>query len=432
MTSTANWAACALVAVLAASLSLSSPNIEADTVTLVEGTRTAQRCIEQQIRPCPAISAYSLQQTIVAAAATWNGWPVERTTRLLAALSGLSVGLLAILTVTRLSSQHRATGLAVVAAGPLLYYARSSFGEALACLALAWFIVVIVRDHEPRAAQLTGIGIAALWASLGKDTMPLFVVLFGLAAVWLDDRRPRGGWPRVCATVVGASAGAAAFAGFHRFRLGTFYNAEYVDHPEFFLSSPLDVSSAFLGHWLAPSAGLVWFWPLAAAVLLWSGRHGAASAAIAAAYAAGTSLWWAPFGWVAWGDRLLYPVVVGAVFLCLLLRRPAVRIPWPIVALSTVTGIAAIATALDPGALAAFFAADARFPGPPTIQADVTLYRAFLRHLTWERWLDLRLVFTGAATAPGMAASVALVLAVGLVAPGAAGRGAGDRNPPRA
>lgn len=396
------------------------PHLEADSVALVEGVRVARACVALGQQPCPGISAYSLQQTAIAAVASLAGGTVDGVVRLLAVLSGVSVAVMAVLSVVSLPARHRGVGVGVVAAGPLLFYASSSFGEALATLGLVWFVIRLTRESMPGPAGVFAIGVAAAWAGLGKDTLPFVVGLLGVVVVGLDARRPRGLARRLGATAAGALAATLASAAFHWFRLGTVYNAEYVDHPEFFLSRPIDVASAFLGHWLSPSAGLIVFWPIAAAVLVASGRHGAATGAVVAAYAAGLSRWWAPFGWVAWGDRLLYPVVAAAVFVCLLSRPRRLELPGWVWAVSTLAALAAIAIAHDSRALALFFAPDATFPGPPTIQADAELYRAFLRHLTWQRTLDVGLLFAGLGQPHAIVIALATVAAIVVAARAAA------------
>ena len=409
------WLAIVLIAVAAGIGGVLTPHIEADTIGLADGTRVAQQCWQAARQPCPGISAYSLQQTVIAAVTVWNGASSETAARVLAACSAASVGLLAALALW-LPARHRALWLGLVAGGPLMFYATSSFGEALAAVSLAAFVAVLTRDNAPGRWRFVAIAAVAAWASLGKDTMPAVVGLLGLACVWLDRGRPIGVWTRLGATAVGVVLAAVVFASFHWFRLGAFYNAEYVDHPEFFLSSARDVASAFFGHWISPTAGLLWFWPLGAAVLVRSGRHGLVTAIVIALYAAGLSRWWAPFGWVAWGDRLLYPLVSATGFLCLAIRPRHVRVPLWVWGFSSVAALAAVAVAQDSTVLGVFFAPDATYPGPPTIQANVELYRAFLRHLTWTRMLRLDLLFVGLRTPVGMTVAACLVAAIGAAA----------------
>lgn len=403
--------AIALIATAAALVGVLTPHIEADTIGLADGTRVAQQCLHAGQRPCPGITAYSLQQTALAAFATWNGATSGTTARMLSACSALSVGLLTALALW-LPRHHRGLWVGVVAAGPMLFYAASSFGEALATLSLAGFVAVISRSNAPSRAGVLAIVASATWAGLGKDTMPVVVALLGFASVALDPRRPAGNWSRLGATAVGVALATAIFASFHWFRLGEFYNAEYVDHQEFFLSRPRDVASAFLGHWFSPSAGLFWFWPLGAAVLVRSGRHGLAGAVVIAMYAAGLARWWSPFGWVAWGDRLLYPLVAATAYLCLAVRPRHVQVPWWVWGVSSVAALAAIAVSQDSTVLAVFFSPDATFPGPPTIQANVELYRDFLRHLTWTRTLRLDLMFVGLRYPVGTVAAALMACSV--------------------
>ncbi len=78
--------------------------------------------------------------------------------------------------------------------------------------------------------------------------------------------------------------------------------------------------------WLAPNGGVGWFWPLAAAVVIGlvviagtAARGGAerrrrslpaVGLVVALLLTTGTlASWFAPFGWVAWGPRLMVPVL---------------------------------------------------------------------------------------------------------------------------
>lgn len=398
------WLAVVLLGALTLGAALSRPHVEGDTVTLLDSTTRLRACLQRGEARCPAVSTSSLQQLAMVAVAQQGGLPDGAIVSLLALLSAVAVWGLALLAATGLEPRNRPLGVALVATSPLVYYARSTFGEALAAVSLALLVLLWRAWRTP----LWLLAAAGAWAALGKDTLWPFVIGLALLAAWLDRDDGRSGIARrLGAVAAGAGLGAAIFATLHLYRVGVPYNTEYLAHPEFFLSSGLDVGSAFLGHWLSPAAGLVWFWPVAVAVLVTSGRVGAAAAALLAVQAAGLSTWWSPFGWVAWGDRLTYPLVAAVTLLCLTRRadgRPPGRLPvvvWIVAAAGVVCGTALL---VDNAALGVFFAPDARFPGPPTIQADVALYRRFLRHLTWRHWFDLRTLVAPLATPAGLVA----------------------------
>lgn len=392
--------AAALLATLAVVTAWVHPHLEGDTVTLLESVAHLRTCLQQGEAHCPAVSASSLQQMAIVGVAQQAGLPAAGVVRMLALLSGLSVAALVLLATAWLDASAAPLGVALLATSPLVYYARSTFGEALATLSLT----LVVLLWRTRRAPWWALAAAAMWAALGKDTLAPFVIGLAMLATWLDltEQQP-GAWRRFAAVAFGAVLGAATFATLHQYRVGAPVNTEYVGHPEFFLSSPVDVGSAFLGHWLSPAAGLVWFWPAAMAVLCTSGRSGVAALALLAIQAAGLSTWWSPYGWVAWGDRLMYPLAGAASLLCLTARRDApTRLPPAVWILAVAAVLATTAMLIDNTALGAFFAPDDRFPGPPTIQADVALYRDFLRHLTWRRWFDAGALAAAVGTPAGL------------------------------
>jgi hypothetical protein len=92
-------------------------------------------------------------------------------------------------------------------------------------------------------------------------------------------------------------------------------------------TSPPPVKSLefFTATWFSPNGGVVVFWGAALYGIVWLlrrfdlviSRTGAVVAfAAALAYSVVLSCWWAPFGWDAWGDRLMIPVMLATV-ICL-------------------------------------------------------------------------------------------------------------------
>ena len=396
-------AAVVLLAVLATGAGGFRPHLEGDTVTLIESAAHLRACVREGAARCPAVSTSSLQQLSLVVLAQAAGLDTVTIGRRLALVSGAAIAGLVALAAMWLPASARVMGVALIATSPLVYYARSTFGEALAALSL---VALVLHWRRGDAAPWTLAALAA-WASLAKDTMPPFVIGLGVLAAWIDRTEGRdGAGRRLGAAAAGALCGWATFAALHLYRVGAPYNTEYLGHPEFFLSRPFDVGSAFLGHWFSPTVGLVWCWPLAA-VLLWrAGRVGAGAAMLLVAQAAGLSTWWSPFGWVAWGDRLMYPLTAAATLLCLSVTRPrapAWRVPLAVWGVAVVAVVATCAMLVDNTALGLFFAPDVQFPGPPTIQADVELYRRFLRHLTWQRWYDVERLVAPLRTASGVA-----------------------------
>jgi hypothetical protein len=93
-----------------------------------------------------------------------------------------------------------------------------------------------------------------------------------------------------------------------------------------------------IGGWLSPVAGIFWFWPLTTVILLLAtisaifAIHRRCPWRICApplvavltliAFVAGLGMWWAPFGWIAYGPRLAVPLLPAGLVVVLLTAGP--------------------------------------------------------------------------------------------------------------
>jgi hypothetical protein len=183
--------------------------------------------------------------------------------------------------------------------------------------------------------------------------------------------------------------------------------------------------------WIAPNAGLAIFWPLAGLLVIglvvWTVRARGIRARLpglalilALLILTGTlASWYAPFGWLAWGPRLMLPVLPAVALTILVLyveRLDGVILrllgTWPRAA---VAGLAVIALALpqvnvlhDGAAAFQIFSPDATcpsFPGP----TDPSAYYRCLDNSAWgHRWVLLD-------TFPALKDAWGVVFAVGFL-----------------
>jgi hypothetical protein len=136
---------------------------------------------------------------------------------------------------------------------------------------------------------------------------------------------------------IGTAAGVALNAGFNIVRFGTVRNTEYM-RTELYAPNVRVFGRLFSAQWFAPNGGLAWFWPLAPLLVITiaiacSRRGGPMSwqrvavpvvAALLIGQVALLATWWAPFGWYAWGPRLVLPLVPAIlVAACVLGARDA-------------------------------------------------------------------------------------------------------------
>jgi hypothetical protein len=211
-------------------------------------------------------------------------------------------------------------------------YSHSSFTE-MAASALA--LAVVACELLGASPWLTA---GALFlGALSKETAPPFLVALALLASWVRSRqqslplRPLVA-SRLPALGLSAIAAVAAHAGFNFFKFGGAINHTYLQ-PHFFVPDRWQQLSFFLGQWLSPTSGIWISWPMLAALfplLAWrlSARETTARdtsrarwlsfagvSLLLLALTAGFSQWFAPFGWIAWGPRLMLPWLPAALLL---------------------------------------------------------------------------------------------------------------------
>ena len=229
----------------------------------------------------------------------------------------------------------------VVVASPLAWYSETTFAESSAVTLTAGVAAAALLRAPPLAL------FALAWlAGMTKETAAPF--LLALAAVALLST-PLARGPVRRAHWVGLGAGlllaVATHVGFNELRFGQLTNAIYTD-PAFRVPTTGLKARFALSLWAAPNGGTALFWPsitlvlagLAGLVVARRGRApaGLALLALLAGHTALLASWWAPFGWAAWGPRLMLPLLpalaIAAVVLYLdqferMLRWIGSRIP---------------------------------------------------------------------------------------------------------
>jgi hypothetical protein len=341
----ARWAAVAAttgLAVYAAALLIGARHVgftSSDTAHLVLGTRVALGCIRRgvwtrcaypdnsapfaHLGRASTVRQFALLQYLPAAVLVKSGLSDSRVIAALRALN--SVAFIATAGLVG-AAGRRALGrgwgyllMAVIVVGPLAFYSVASFSEMLAAC-MATLAVVAALWRRP---VLLGVSMAV--ACIGKETFAPFLVVLA-CVVGRDDADGLLPPARVVLPAVGGAAvGIAADAAFNIFRFGTPLNRTYLD-PTFVVPGTRLKASFSLAMWLSPNAGLLWFWPLATLLLVAvlvgsialivrrrlparSLLPVAATVAVTAAFTWGLGSFVAPFGWVAWGPRLLLPLI---------------------------------------------------------------------------------------------------------------------------
>ncbi len=263
-------------------------------------------------------------------------------------LSCLSiVAFVALLAITwrTLASRSRPVAifaLLVLGSGLLLHYANRSFGEMVA----SFFSLALVAAWLRRRG-LWLLALLAFLTSLTKETAFPFIGLLGVTCI-LAQRTPGLSWRsllreergRLVGTALGVVVGVAVSAAVNFFRFGMPYNVAYVE--ESTMAPPVSFQLDFFAAlWVAPNAGLLFFWPLLVLTLLalpvavWrrGRRSGTAAhwlplgvlAVTLVLLTAFLARWWAPFGWWAWGSRLILPWMPAVLLVALYIYAEEAR-----------------------------------------------------------------------------------------------------------
>lgn len=315
-----------------------TPSIGPDTLVLENGAKTALHCLRSgQLSNCgrspedraqapysliSAVGPFVILQYPVAVGLLELGLSdhqVYRALSLLSIVAFLGTLLLFSLVPFRLGRAEWAPILVLVfLSGPFLHYGYATWGEMLGAFFLVAFVAAAVRPSHWLVIAST-----AWLAGLTKETAAPFVIALGVVALLVAGQTVRSARGRLVGLVLGASLALVTNALFNVFRYGTVTNQEYLHgYGGHIPAVPLGQRVInFIGLLGAPNGGIALFWP-SAFVLLVAGcvygmtaagegrrnRLGGVGVALTfVALTAGLASWFAPFGWFAWGPRLMLP-----------------------------------------------------------------------------------------------------------------------------
>lgn len=395
-----------------------APSVPKDTIDVLRGAAALRICFDEGVlahcadylgrRGVPVGEPYPLYQHVPAYVMLVLGasaGTVFRGLQLLnlAAFAGLAVlmGL-----VGRRTGRAWAAPLLVLVAigGPLAWYAWSTFGEVLA-VALITALAAAALLRAPPWLLL----VLAWMAGTTKETAPPFT--FAIAAIALAAtplaRRParRAHW---IALVAGTLLALASNLALNVLRFGQVVNPVYTAPLTQVPGVGLKARFA-LSLWAAPNGGTAFFWPsvtLVIAGLLFAvarrDRRALPAAGLLVLVALHTGLlasWWSPFGWVAWGPRLMLPLLPAFALLAVVIypevfegavRRIAAA-PWARVALAAAFAVATLPQAgvmTDSAAITRLFTVDPTDPHCPRgarISSDPGGYYSCVIDVAWRR-----------------------------------------------
>lgn len=374
---------------------LTSPVIEFDTQRLVAGVPELSRCLGGVSEACKEIPYFAPLQQLPALLLHWLGATFDQTLLLLAWLTTVAVVIVEALIFRWFFRSHRAVVLffaATVLSGPVLPYLASSFAEGLTVAVLTACVMVFVRGGP---APLTALLFTT--AAISKDTAPLWCLLTALTLWLLTKATSKGAGKSLSAALIGTAAGGLILSGFNLLRYDSVFNT-FHSQPVFLTESLKQILIQLSALFASPNGGLLWFWtvPLllvavAAVSLLRS--EGEKKFLLPLTLTAGglfvsMSLFYSPFGWVAWGNRIGLPwiYVIGLILVLAgsnfsVANRPALR--W-------IAGVAAglwqlphAFAALSPAVVMSVFKPAGNCPGLVNVMVDKGMYTTCLNTFLW-------------------------------------------------
>jgi hypothetical protein len=224
-----------------------------------------------------------------------------------------------------------------VRSGALEVQAGVTSGIFMACLARLLFDSTEAAPSTQLRALLF---VSGVLLPLYKDTL---VVVIGMAAlvVWVAIRAYRGQSARLPSptrlkllarhAAIPVAVGIAISLAYNMLRYDALLPVSYVQEAVQTAPGLWKSAEFFFGSILSPNGGVVVFWalPLAVAVLGWRMRdlraepYAVALVVVAALLSCiGFARWWAPFGWDAWGNRLMIQPMLAVLVVSLLSLQP--------------------------------------------------------------------------------------------------------------
>ena len=405
-----------------------SQGLEWDTHQLVLQSAALRVCLATgALGACEGAGHFPLFQYLPTFALVIVGYQPTDVLRILAIASFASfVGLLVVGWQTlRASRGARALWLVVLGSGPLLYYAQSSFGESLA----AFLVAAAVASSWGR---LSAPGIAALFALAGitKEFAPPVLMALGLIAIFSGQVPRTQIGKRLTAVAIGSLMAVVANASFNVLRFGVPYN-QILLGPTIPLVPLSERPSFFVGLWFSPNGGLLFFWASFVAVLVsvvvhdWRSLAAKAPAywvvCVLAALTFGLSGWWAPFGWIAWGPRLLLPWIPACLLIllrahpseALVLGRLRMGAHVVIVTILAIAGLSQFSALYGLELIHSIFGSA---PGCPSIPTDPVNQAEYdfhcMRYYVWEPRMPLGRLLASGLQPPATPFAVAYLLAL--------------------
>jgi hypothetical protein len=397
-----SFAILTLLIIITAQILMTGIRKEGDSIALVQSSQALFECAKNgTFYGCQGANQFGVPQHFIAMALIVLNVSSDQILSILGILNLICFIFINILLWRNLKGRQRMLGLVVLLSGPVIVYAGSTFSEMLQCFLFILFVFG-VKNSWRKTTLISG-----FLAATTKESAIIVLLIVALVLVFHENRKlNRDFLIRTTASVSGLFIGFAGISGFNMWKFGSFKNAIYSD-PQLFTHNFRTVTNSLFGIWFAPGGGLVIFWPIAACLIVGvplfalkgiSNKKVFLSLGVLSAVAS-TSLmlatWFSPFGWVAWGPRLLMPTAFMLAIVVILTFEVELQIILDWLSVKSfysqciktaiiISSLASYGVLTNNRAYDKFFAGDGICPEPFIIQGDKRYFYECLSHYMWK------------------------------------------------
>lgn len=381
-----------------------APWVSGDTIALAQGAQALVDCARNHdFIGCPGTHQFGILQNLPAVFLSWKGISEPDVVTALA-LINWGVFIVASVIIFRLTKQfvYRDLLYLMLIISPVSPYMQSTFGEMLQVVVYLGFGFSILKSKNFL------IFVFSVLAASTRETSFVPLVFLGIAAILATEQHSlKKIMRRVIFLVSSIACGVLTLTIFNYWKFGTWRNVPHSD-PVLVARDSRTITSSFVGIWFGPGGGLFPFWFGVSAIVLFlpirflffkvdlKSRLIGLCLLLALISATLTlSLWYAPFGWVAWGPRLMLPVIALSLLLVWrafgddlinLFQKIESNIILRLFVVGTLifSAVPSIGFQINPSVLNEFFKPDKFCERPAIIQQDPSYYFSCLRHGTWK------------------------------------------------
>jgi hypothetical protein len=317
-------------------LAVAFPINGGDALWVAQSSRALVGCARADVwTKCPGTYQFGWLQHAPAIFLAWKGMDDNSIVFVLTLINFLAFAWLMMVVIKRFDIKNESTWLLLSALllGPMYAFSVYSFSEMLTFVLLSLFVLELADGKS-----MYSMAFLAFIISSSRETAFTIVVALAICVLVVRETRLHIAIKKLLVTGVASCAGLSSIFLFNIWKYGTIINGHYADPIRRVPGTVLKIKNVF-AIWISPSGGVLPFWLLGGllslsipVISIWFWRSDIRRA-IAGSILLGTlsfqtfllASWYAPFGWVTWGPRLILPIVGATLITCFVLYESIIQ-----------------------------------------------------------------------------------------------------------